>query len=131
MMRRVVATEGAPAAIGPYSQAIVYGGIVYTAGQIALDPDDLSGPLVGAGDVAAETEQVLQNLTKVLHAAGTGMGSVLRCDVFLADMGDFDAMNAVYARHMPEDPPARTTVQAAGLPRGARVEIAAIAAVPQ
>ena len=126
LKREIVATEKAPAAIGPYSQATALGGLVFTAGQVALDPS--SGEIVGGGDVARETEQVLRNLRAVLEAAGSSMTQVLRCDVFLEDMSDFGAMNAVYERHFDADPPARITVEAAALPRGVRVEIAAIAA---
>ncbi len=124
--REIVATEKAPAAIGPYSQATAWGELVFAAGQIALDPS--SGELVGDGDVARETEQALRNLRAVLEAAGSSIGDVLRCDVYLADMNDFAAMNAVYERHFDAHPPARVTVEAAALPRGVRVEIAAIAA---
>ena len=123
--RTVVATPNAPAAIGPYSQGIVAAGLVFTAGQVALDPR--TGTLVGGGDVARETEQVLANLEAVLVAAGSDLARVVRCDVFLADLADFAAMNAVYARRFPGAPPARVTVQAARLPKDARVEIAAIA----
>lgn len=123
--RAVVSTPLAPAAIGPYSQAIRAAGWVFTAGQIALDP--VTGALVGGGDAARETEQALQNLDAVLVAAGSDLGRVVRCDVFLADLADFAAVNAVYARRFPSAPPARVTVQAARLPKDARVEIAAIA----
>lgn len=123
--RTVVRTPEAPAAIGPYHQAIRAGGWVFTAGQIALDP--ATGALVGGGDVTRETEQVLRNLEAVLRAAGTTLARAVRCDVFLADLADFAAMNAVYARWFPSDPPARVTVQAARLPKDARVEIAVIA----
>ena len=119
-----VATDKAPKAIGPYSQAIVTGGVVYTAGQVALDPQ--SGELVGA-NVAQETEQVLKNLTAVLLAAGSSLGQVVKTTVYLADMADFAAMNEVYAKHFGGHRPARSTVQAAGLPKAARVEIDAIA----
>jgi 2-iminobutanoate/2-iminopropanoate deaminase len=119
-----VATEHAPKAIGPYSQAIVADGTVYTAGQVALDPQ--SGNLVGT-TVGEQTEQVLKNLTAVLTAAGSSLGQVVKTTVFLADMADFAAMNEVYARHFGGHRPARSTVQAAGLPKGARVEIDAIA----
>jgi 2-iminobutanoate/2-iminopropanoate deaminase len=125
--RRVVRTAKAPAAIGPYSQGIVAGGFVFTAGQVALDP--ASGALAGGGDVARETDQVLRNLGAVLEAAGSSLSEVVRCDVYLLDLADFGAMNEVYARHFGVEPPARVTVQAAGLPRGARVEIAAIARI--
>ncbi len=123
--RRVVRTDAAPAAIGPYSQAVVGGGLVYASGQIALDP--IRGDLVGAGDAAREAEQVLRNLEAVLRAAGSGLERVLRCEVYLVDLADFAAVNAVYARAFGADPPARVTIQAAALPRGARVEIAAVA----
>jgi 2-iminobutanoate/2-iminopropanoate deaminase len=119
-----VATERAPKAIGPYSQAIVADGTVYTAGQVALDPQ--SGALVGE-TVSEQTEQVLKNLAAVLTASGSSLGQVVKTTVFLADMADFAAMNEVYARHFGGHRPARSTVQAAGLPKGARVEIDAIA----
>ncbi|HTH64001.1 MAG TPA: RidA family protein [Gemmatimonadales bacterium] len=119
-----VATDKAPKAIGPYSQAIVTDDTVYTAGQVALDPK--SGELVGA-TVAEQTEQVLQNLTAVLAASGSSLGQVVKTTVYLIDMADFAAMNEVYARHFGGHRPARSTVQAAGLPKGARVEIDAIA----
>ena len=123
--RRIVKSDHAPEAIGPYSQAIVADHHVYTSGQIALDPE--SGAMVGDGDIRAETKQVLANLEAVLGAAGSSLHQVLRCDVFLADMGDFAAMNDVYATAFDFDPPARVTIQAAGLPMNARVEIAAVA----
>jgi 2-iminobutanoate/2-iminopropanoate deaminase len=125
--RRVVVTRNAPAAIGPYSQGIVAGGFVFTAGQIALDPAD--GRLVGGGRAADEAERVLRNLAAVLEAAGSSMGRVVRCDVYLVDLADFTAVNEVYSRFFREHPPARVTVQVAALPKDARVEIAAIAAV--
>lgn len=119
-----VQTDRAPAAIGPYSQAIAHGDMVYTAGQIALDPG--SGELVG-GDVAAQTERVLTNLEAVLGAAGASLQSVVKTTVFLRDMGEFTAMNEVYARFFGEHRPARSTVQAARLPKDCAVEIEAIA----
>lgn len=119
-----VATDKAPKAIGPYSQAIVTDDTVYTAGQVALDPK--TGELVGAA-VAEQTEQVFKNLTAVLAAAGSSLGQVVKTTVYLADMADFAAMNEVYARHFGGHRPARSTVQAAGLPKGARVEIDVIA----
>jgi 2-iminobutanoate/2-iminopropanoate deaminase len=119
-----VATDRAPKAIGPYSQAIVTDDTVYTAGQVALDPK--TGELVGTA-VAEQTEQVFKNLTAVLAAAGSSLGQVVKTTVYLADMADFAAMNEVYARHFGGHRPARSTVQAAGLPKGARVEIDAIA----
>lgn len=120
----VVATDAAPKAIGPYSQAITTDGLIFTAGQVALDPT--SGELVGR-TTAEQTEQVLANLTAVLAAAGTGLGNVVKTTVYLADMADFSQMNEVYAKHFGTHKPARSTVQAAGLPKGARVEIDAIA----
>jgi len=123
----VVATPKAPKAIGPYSQAIVVDGMIYTAGQVALDP--ATGELVGK-TVAEQTEQVLQNLSAVLAAAGSGLGNVVKTTVYLADMGDFAAMNEVYAKHFGGHKPARSTIQAAGLPRGARVEIDVVALRP-
>lgn len=119
-----VATDKAPKAIGPYSQAIVTDDVVYTAGQVALDP--ASGELVGK-TVAEQTEQALKNITAVLAASGSSLGQVVKTTVYLADMADFAAMNEVYARHFGGHRPARSTVQAAGLPKGARVEIDAIA----
>jgi 2-iminobutanoate/2-iminopropanoate deaminase len=120
-----IETKEAPAAIGPYSQAISCGGLVFTAGQIPLDPG--SGELV-AGDVAAQTERVLLNLDAVLRAAGASLQSVVKTTVFLRDMGDFAAMNEVYGRLFGEHRPARSTVQAARLPRDVAVEIEAVAA---
>lgn len=119
-----VHTDGAPAAIGPYSQAIVSGGFVFTAGQIALDP--VTGAIVG-DDAPAQAERVLRNLTAVLEAAGASMDGVVKTTMYLADMNDFVAVNEVYARYFTEPFPARSAVQAAALPKGARVEIDAIA----
>jgi 2-iminobutanoate/2-iminopropanoate deaminase len=123
MERAVVQTPDAPQAIGPYSQAINAGNLVFCSGQIPLTPD---GALI-EGDVAAQTRQVLTNLQAVLTAAGSSLDQVVKTTVFLADMGDFAAMNAVYAEFFPANPPARSTVQVARLPRDARVEIEAIA----
>ena len=123
-MREIVKTEGAPAAIGPYSQAVRAGGFVFASGQIPLDP--ATGQFVEGG-VSEQTEQVLRNLRAVLEAAGTGLDRVVKTTVFLADMDDFAAMNEVYGRYFAEDPPARATVQAARLPRDARVEIEVVA----
>jgi len=120
----VVATDAAPKAIGPYSQAITMDGLVFTAGQVALDPQ--SGELVGR-TTAEQTEQVFANLRAVLAAAGTALGNVVKTTVYLADMADFGQMNEVYAKHFGSHKPARSTVQAAGLPKGARVEIDIIA----
>lgn len=123
MARSVVATGDAPQAIGPYSQAITLDGLVFCSGQIPLTPQ---GTLVEGG-IAAQTRQVLTNLKHVLEAAGSSLGQVLKTTVFLADMADFQAMNAVYGEFFTSEPPARSTVQVARLPRDARVEIEAIA----
>lgn len=123
-MRQIIQTENAPRAIGPYSQAVVAGGFVFCSGQIPLDPQ--TGEFV-AGGVAEQSEQVLRNLSAVLEAAGTSLGHVVKTTVFLADMNDFAAMNEVYGRYFTENPPARATIEAARLPRDARVEIEAIA----
>ena len=125
-MNEVVSTENAPGAIGPYSQAIKANGMVYCSGQIPIDP--ATGQFV-SDDVAAQTEQVFKNLEAVLAAAGTGLGKVVKTTVFLADMDDFAAMNDVYSRFFSDNKPARATVQAARLPRDARVEIDCIATI--
>jgi 2-iminobutanoate/2-iminopropanoate deaminase len=126
MTKKVISTEAAPKAIGPYSQAIVSNGVAYLSGQIPLDPK--TGQIV-EGDIVQQTERVFENLKGVLEAAGASFDSVLKTTVFLQDMADFARMNEVYARHFPKDPPARSTVQAARLPRDVRVEIDCIAAV--
>ena len=123
-MKQIVKTKQAPQAIGPYSQAVRAGGFVFASGQIPLDPQ--TGEFV-AGGVAEQTEQVLRNLSAVLEAAGASLDRVVKTTVFLADMNDFVAMNEVYGRYFREDAPARATVEAARLPRDARVEIEAIA----
>ncbi len=134
MPREIVSTNLAPKAIGPYSQAIAAdlvpaagGRLVFCSGQIPLDP--LSGEMVGAGDVRAQTDRVLQNLDAVLRAAGASLAMVVKTTIYLADLQDFGAVNDVYGRYFPERPPARVTIQAAGLPRSAMVEIDAIAVV--
>jgi 2-iminobutanoate/2-iminopropanoate deaminase len=124
-MSEVVSTENAPGAIGPYSQAIKVNGMVFCSGQIPIDP--ATGQFVSE-DVAAQTEQVLKNLDAVLRAAGSSLGSVVKTTVFLADMNDFAAMNEVYGKFFSDNKPARATVQAARLPRDAKVEIECIAA---
>lgn len=124
MNRRTVSTPGAPAAIGPYSQAVVADGWVFCSGQIPLDP--ASGQMV-AGDAGAQTRRVLENLKAVLAAAGSGLDRVVKTTVYLKDMNDFAAMNAVYGEFFPKDPPARATVQAARLPKDAAVEIDVVA----
>ncbi len=127
MSRRPVSTAGAPAAIGPYSQGIAVDGLVFCSGQLGLDP--ATGNLVEGG-IEAEAERALRNLAAVLDAAGLAMADVVKTTIFLADMDDFAALNAVYQRHMPEPPPARSAFQVAALPKGGRVEIEAIAARP-
>jgi 2-iminobutanoate/2-iminopropanoate deaminase len=122
-----IETTAAPAAIGPYSQAVVHAGLVFTAGQIPLDP--ATGDMI-EGDIRVQTEQVLRNIEAVLRQAGSSLSAVVKTTVFLRDMDDFAAMNEVYAEHFQEHRPARSTVQAARLPRDARVEIEVIAAVP-
>ena len=123
-MNEVVSTENAPGAIGPYSQAIKANGMVFCSGQIPIDPE--TGQFV-SDDVAEQTEQVFKNLEAVLKAAGADLGKVVKTTVFLADMNDFTAMNEVYGRWFSENKPARATIQAARLPRDARVEIECIA----
>jgi 2-iminobutanoate/2-iminopropanoate deaminase len=123
MTRLTVSTAGAPAAIGPYSQAIAIDGLLFCSGQLGLDP--ATGELVDG--VEAQAERSLRNLSAVLDAAGLGWADVVKTTVFLADMADFAAVNAVYARFMPDPPPARSTVQVAALPKGGLVEIEAIA----
>jgi 2-iminobutanoate/2-iminopropanoate deaminase len=125
-VKEIISTENAPGAIGPYSQAVKTNGMVFCSGQIPIDV--ATGEFVSA-DVAEQTEQVLKNLSAVLEAAGTSLNEVVKTTVFLADMNDFAAMNEVYAKYFSENKPARATVQAAGLPRGARVEIECIATV--
>lgn len=127
-MRRAIHSDQAPAAIGPYAQAVRAGDLLFCSGQIALDP--ASGQLVGSGDVEAETRQVMANLGAVLTAAGCEFQDVVKTTIFLADLTDFAKVNAIYAERFPREPPARATVQVAALPRGARVEIELIAALP-
>jgi 2-iminobutanoate/2-iminopropanoate deaminase len=123
-MREIISTKDAPQAIGPYSQAIKANGFVFASGQIAIDP---STQLVIAGDVAAQTERVLRNLSEILEAAGSGLGKVVRSTVFLKNMTDFAAMNQIYGKYFSSAPPARSTVEVAGLPKDVLVEIDVIA----
>jgi 2-iminobutanoate/2-iminopropanoate deaminase len=125
-MRETVSTDNAPKAIGPYSQAVVWKGIAYLSGQIPLNP---ANNQLLEGDIAAQTERVLENLKAVLEACGASLESVLKTTVFLKDMADFPKMNEVYGRYFATNRPARSTVQAAKLPRDVSVEIDAIAAV--
>ena len=124
IMRRIIATKDAPQAIGPYSQAIKAGGFVFCSGQIAIDP---ATQQVITGDVAAQTDRVLRNLSEILAAAGSGLGKVVRCTVFLKNMSEFAAMNEVYGKYFSSSPPARSTVEVACLPKNVLVEIDAIA----
>jgi 2-iminobutanoate/2-iminopropanoate deaminase len=121
---KAVNSLSAPAALGPYSQAIVAGDFVFLSGQVPIDP--ATGDLVG-GDIAAQTERVLDNLEAVLEAAGCAFSDVVKTTIYLVDLGDFQAVNATYAKRFVAAPPARATVQVAALPKGARVEIDAIA----
>lgn len=123
-MREIISTKDAPQAIGPYSQAIKANGFIFTSGQIAIDP---STQQVVAGDVAAQTERVLRNLSEILEAAGSGLGKVVRSAVFLKNMDDFTAMNQVYGKYFSSAPPARSTVEVARLPKDVLVEIDVIA----
>ena len=126
MQPEAVITASAPAPVGPYNQAVKAGGVLYCSGQIALDP--ATGLMMGAGDVEAETRQVLSNLQAVLEAGGSSPGQVLRTTVFLADLGDFARVNAIYAELFSDGvSPARACVEVAALPKGARVEIDCIA----
>ena len=125
MPTKHVSTPDAPAPIGPYSQGLISGGLLFCSGQIALDPG--TGELIEGG-VETQTERVLENLVAVLAAAKMGLENVVKTTVYLADMDDFPAMNEVYARYLGERAPARTTIQAAALPKGARVEIDVVAA---
>ncbi|MFV9503371.1 MAG: RidA family protein [Oscillochloridaceae bacterium umkhey_bin13] len=124
MQRTVVSTTDAPAALGPYSQAIVAGDLVFASGQLALDP--ATGQMV-EGDIGTMTRTIFANIDAVLKAAGSSLDRIVKVTVFLADMDDFQAMNAAYAEFFPSEPPARSTVQVARLPRDARVEIEVIA----
>jgi 2-iminobutanoate/2-iminopropanoate deaminase len=123
-MRQAVSTDSAPKAIGPYSQAIRAGSLLFISGQVPIDP--ATGAII-AGDIAAQARRVLENIGAILQAAGASYDAVVRTTVFLADMNDFAAMNEVYARYFTAPAPARSTVQAARLPRDARIEIDAIA----
>ena len=136
MPRETISSNNAPKAIGPYSQAIAVdlapsarGRMLFCSGQIPLDPS--SGEMVGAGDVRVQADRVLQNLRAVLEAAGAAMTAVVKTTIYLVDLQDFGAVNEVYGRYFPANPPARVTIQAAGLPRGAMVEIDAIAVVTE
>lgn len=125
-MRQIISTDQAPRAIGPYSQAIVHNGLAFLSGQIPLHP--ATGQMV-EGDITAQTERVLENIKSLLGACGSSLAQVVKTTVFVKDMGEFAKMNEVYARYFSENPPARSTVEAARLPRDVRVEIDCIAIV--
>ncbi len=125
-MKKTVATDNAPKAIGPYSQAIVHNGLAFLSGQIPLDPG--TGQVV-EGDIAAQTARVLENVKALLEACGSGLDGVLKTTVYIKDMGEFARMNEVYGRYFAQNPPARSTIEAARLPRDVRIEIDAIAMV--
>ena len=125
-MKKIVNTKNAPAAIGPYSQAVMISNLVYTAGQLGLDAE--TGLMVQGG-IEAQTQKALQNLQAILEAAGTNMGNVIKTTVFLKDMNSFADMNSVYAEFFTENPPARSAVEVARLPKDAQVEIEAIAVI--
>jgi 2-iminobutanoate/2-iminopropanoate deaminase len=124
-VKEIISTEKGPKAIGPYSQAVKANGLIFTAGQVAFDP--ATGQLVD-GDVARQTARVMENLKAIVEAAGSSLDRALKATVYLKDMNDFAAMNEVYARYFPANPPARSTVEAARLPRDVRVEIDLIVA---
>ena len=123
-MSQVVSTPKAPKAIGPYSQAIVAGDFVFTSGQIPLDPETQA---LVTGDIRAQTERVMENLSAVLSAAGVSFANVVKATIFVVDLNDFATVNEIYGKRFPQNPPARSTVQVAALPKGARVEIELIA----
>jgi 2-iminobutanoate/2-iminopropanoate deaminase len=125
MDRKVISTPSAPRAIGPYSQAVVANGFVFCSGQVALDPQ--TGEMVGASDVRVQAKRVMENLKVVLEAAGSSFERAVKASIFLADLADFGAVNEIYGSYFRSEPPARATVQVAGLPKGALVEIDMIA----
>jgi 2-iminobutanoate/2-iminopropanoate deaminase len=124
MANAIVSTDKAPKAIGPYSQAVIAGELIFTSGQIPLDP--VTQQMV-PGDIRAQTERVMENLAAVLESAGAGFENVVKSTIFVVDLGDFATVNEIYGRRFPKSPPARSTVQVAALPKGARVEIELIA----
>jgi 2-iminobutanoate/2-iminopropanoate deaminase len=123
-MGNPISTDAAPKAVGPYSQAIAAGNLIFTSGQIPLDP---ASQQMVEGDIRVQTERVMENLGAVLKAAGVGFSQVVKATIFLADLGDFATVNEIYGKRFPSNPPARSTVQVAALPKGARVEIELIA----
>src|ERR1043166_943709 len=127
-MKKIISTNEAPGAIGPYSQAVRNGNLLFCSGQIPLDPK--SGQIV-SGDIAAQTRRVLDNIAAVLRAEGLAFDNVVKTTIFLADLGDFQTVNEVYGSYFKQDPPARSTVQVSALPRGAKIEIEVIAAAAE
>lgn len=125
-MRKIISTDRAPKAIGPYSQAVVTNGFAFLSGQIPLDPT--TNQLI-EGDISAQTERVFENIKGLLEACGSSLGQVVKTTVFIKDMGEFAKMNEIYARYFPENPPARSTIEAARLPRDVRIEIECVALV--
>lgn len=123
-MKEIIHTNDAPKAIGPYSQAVSYNGIVYCSGQIGLQPDTME---FAGDDVESQAKQVMKNLEAVLIESGSGFGKVIKCSIFLADMSDFGAVNEIYGAHFPENPPARETVAVKTLPKNCKVEISCVA----
>lgn len=126
MNKEIISTKDAPAAVGPYSQAVKVGDLVYTAGQIPLDP---ATSKLAPGDIAAQTDRVMQNLHAVLTAAGSSLDNVVKTTIFLTDMGHYRTVNEVYGRYMANNPPARSAIQVAALPLGALIEIEMVAVV--
>ena len=125
-MKKIISTDRAPKAIGPYSQAVVTNGFAFLSGQIPLDP--ATNQMI-EGDITAQTERVFENMKGLLEACGSSLGQVVKTTVFIKDMGEFAKMNEVYARYFPENPPSRSTIEAARLPRDVRIEIECIALV--
>ncbi len=126
-MKNIIHTDSAPAAVGPYSQAVQIGDLLYTSGQIALDPETMK--IVGEGDVSAQAHQVLTNLKEVLEAGGSSLANVIKTTVFLTDMGNYGALNAVYNEYFGDSKPARSAVAVSALPLGVLVEVEAVAAI--
>lgn len=124
MMKKIVKTDKAPAAIGPYSQAVIYQNIVYCSGQIALDPQSME---LVSDDIAEQTKQVMNNIEQILSEAGSNFGKVLKCSIFLKNMDDFKTVNEIYGSYFQETPPARETVEVSTLPKNVRIEISCIA----
>ena len=127
MAKRLIQTDNAPAPIGPYSQAVQAGGMLFVSGQIALDPATME---LVEGDIETETRRVMDSLQAIVQQAGAQMTDVVKCSIFVSDMGDFARINAVYGQYFPAEPPARETVEVSGLPKGGHVEISCIVLLP-